>query len=490
MRKRFLIGILMILALIMCVSTVSAAVSVTNTFDKSNPTIGGESQKASNPNADDDADKNIYANSLDIMLASDSATAVDVASVSFNYNSGFSSTDLDLTIVGDLPTGITDTTADKKIVINGRIPEELDAVDSDVEKVAVKVAEATITLSDSSTSTFSIYMERENMLNLDDVDIVINEDSESLDDGDSVDEIEAGDKIEIKISAENEYDEDDDDVDMKSVKVYLEFDDSDADDAFDVDDDEISIGTIKSEETEDETIKMDVEDDAEDEEYDAEIGVYGDDEHGAQHGEKIKFSLEIERETYDFVIKSTSLSPSVLTCSRNTELSVKVESRGDKGDDEIAVYVKNSELGIDMEYKDLELDAFDDDDNDMTKRFSITVPEDAAAKTYTLTVKVYYSGDEDDGVHADEKDIDLVVQECQASTTTTDETTGDTTDVDVVEDEDIEDIEIPEDILDEFITESTEGSFTDSTAFLVLLMAGVAGLFIVMILLIVVLIKK
>ena len=63
----------------------------------------------------------------------------------------------------------------------------------------------------------------------------------------------------------------------------------------------------------------------------------------------INVQLDIDRDDYDFVIKNADLDLSALSCTRTTRLELDVENLGKKGDDEVYVYVTNSELGIDYE---------------------------------------------------------------------------------------------------------------------------------------------
>jgi len=57
MKKSLLIAILVIMALVLSISTASAAVTVSNTIDKDHPLIGSETQDASNPESDDENDE-------------------------------------------------------------------------------------------------------------------------------------------------------------------------------------------------------------------------------------------------------------------------------------------------------------------------------------------------------------------------------------------------------------------------------------------------
>jgi len=116
------------------------------------------------------------------------------------------------------------------------------------------------------------------------------------------------------------------------------------------------------------------------------------------------------------------------------------------------------------------------------------VPANLAAGTYDISVKLFYSGDEDDGVHADEKDVSLTVKACGPIV---DNTPVDNLpdNVQVSDDGQVE-ITIPDSILEEFgIVETVdEPGFSDSTGFVVLLtvlitlaVGGIVGLIVVLV---------
>ena len=467
MKKYVLMTILMAIVLLLSVSIASATLDIESVYTSTTPTFGGTTTMASNPNADAIADENIYINA-DVTLNSTGATTV--ASITVTPESGFSNTDssssgyinITLTDVGLALLAGTST----PVTINARIPERLDAVDSDMDEVAIKVATLIFTLGDASYDDVDVYMQRKNMLEITDLDVSINGDSEDYDDGDDIDDTKPGDDIIVEVVADNNYDDDDDDVEIEDVELTVLIDDNDLDvdeddDMNDIDPDDDATGSIS----------FTVEEDANDESYDMEIFVDGDDEHGAKHGEKWTLDFNVERQSYETVIKSTSLSESTVSCTRGSNsVSVKLYNIGKKDDDEIALYVTSSALGIDYELENMEIDESDTE----TKTISFSVSDDLAAGTYPIRVKVYYSGDEDDGVLGDLKDLDLVVQDCAVTTTTTTTSTTDSTvDVVTLTDDDVATLTSDATEDEEEVTESVEKPFTESWLYATILIAGV-----------------
>ncbi|MBW2966497.1 hypothetical protein KY342_05320 [Candidatus Woesearchaeota archaeon] len=473
----------MALFLVLCVSMVSAAVSLQGTYDEDDPNFGGPEQDASNPKSDDDDEHDIYINSVNLVLTSNETVSVDVTGVSFTYTYGFSTSDLNLSVSGSLPTGITNT-APGTLVLNGRVPEDLDAVETDDSEddylmpKAFHVADAVVTFSDLSTLTIPVYIQRENKLvfKSDRIYLSINEGSEDrIKDNEDSEEIRPGDDITIKVVAENEYSSSDN-VEIEDVTANVLLD-SDTDSSWDWEDidEDIDLGSVPEGDEEEESVDFSVDDEVDNYgTYDMYVYLTGTDENDAEHGEKIKINFDVRRKKYDFILTKAELGSSILSCSRATSLNVRAESIGYRGDDEISVYVKNTVLGIDLYKTGIELEKFGEDDV-FSQTFQIDIPEDAAAANYALRVVLYYSGTDNDGVHADEKDVTLTVRDCATNPPTNNEEEAEEEEEETTI-EDTTETQIPNYILDEFgITESVETSFTNSTAYIVLLAVAIVA---------------
>jgi len=475
--KKILIAMIAVMILVFCVATVSADITLKTNIDDENPVFGSDSQDASNPEADDSDDEEIY-DEGDIVLKNNETNSVDVTEISYDYSYDFNEDDLNISVVGSLPTGITNS-SDGTLKLKARIPEDLDSINADdddgdyLEDKAILVADAVLKLSDNSEVTVPLYMQRENMIKVEQIDIDVGDDSYDEDD-DDLDEIEPDETIIIEVDISNEYDEDDDNVDMDDVEVRVEIDD---DNDFDIDED----SSIELEPEEEGTLKATItmDKDVEDKNYKLTIYIEAEDENNAKHGRKYEYDFDVERKSYDFVIDKAELNYDEVSCSRDNELDIEIESKGSRGDDEVSVYVENRDLGIDFKKEDIDLDDYEGDDNSYSKVLHFTVPEDLDAGTYSINVKLYYSGDEDGGVHADEKDVTLTVNNC-AQDSSDDTGSEDTTmpdNVEVGEDGQME-VTVPDEVMQEFgITETVEDSegFTDSVGFVVLLIVLVAA---------------
>jgi hypothetical protein len=505
MKKSILTSILMILALILCASMVSAAVTLQGTYDDDNPNFGNANQEASNPRADDESDENIYIDSASLVLVSDVATSVDVTSISYTYTYGFSQTDLNLS-ANALPTGITNTTSGT-LVLHGRVPEELDSVERDdddsdyLEPKAFHVADAVVTFSDSSTLTIPVYMQRENKLVFKSsrVYLSVNDgDEDRINNDDNTEDIKPGDDINIKIEVENDYSSSDN-VEMDDVTARVLLDDN-TDNSWDWDeiDEEADFGSVQEGEEEDETVEFTVDKDVDDyNDYKMYVYLTGEDENGAKHGAKILIKFVIDRETYEFLIKKAELSSDTLTCSRNAAINVRIDSLGRRGDDEVSLYISNTDLNLNFKKENIDMGGYGDSDDSYSRTVQIPVSDDVAAGTYTIRVRAFYSGDEDDGALADLKDADLVINDCPLTTSDSDDSADDSGADDSADDSGADDSAddfdsgIPDYILDEFgVTSSVETSFTSSPIYTAILVIAIVVALASTALLIVLLVKR
>lgn len=473
MRKSILMVILMIIVLVLSVSIVSATMTGTDV------TLGDENTEAANPNADDgDGEDSRESETFTLTNSGDEDITDLVCTIApesgyKNINSDDEDDfedDLDMNLT--IPSTTIENGTSITITVDARIPAKLDAVDSDGDASSFKTATITCTGTEAGntiTETIDVNMQRENKLELKKVYVTSDKhDHKSYKDGDEVDELKPEEDIEVEIKAENIYDKDDD-VEIDGITAYVVIDDGD----MDIDEDK-DLNDLDPDEDDLVTISFDIEDDVDEDTYTGEIYVIGDDEFGARHGEKWEIEWKVEREKYEFVIKKAELDYDEVSCSRSNSIAIKIESIGDRGDDEVSVYAKNADIGIDFKKEDIELDEYDGDDNTYSKTISFTVPDDLKAGTYTINVQVWYSGTNregsNEGVLADDKDVVLTVKDCA---TAVEEEEEEEEEIEVITDEGTETAVPPSVSEDLGIVETTETSFRDSTAYAVILIAAI-----------------
>ena len=105
----------------------------------------------------------------------------------------------------------------------------------------------------------------------------------------------------------------------------------------------------------------------------------------------------------DFKVNGVELDDLELTnpvlCGEELQFSADVWNIGEDDQDDVYVRIYNQELGISEKIDIGDIDAFEDEELSIT----ITIPQDADEKWYTLVFKVY---DEDDDIYETEEDED------------------------------------------------------------------------------------
>ncbi|MEK6903573.1 MAG: hypothetical protein AABW64_02930 [Nanoarchaeota archaeon] len=358
MKQLMIWSLLIILLVGFSMAGVEAQLTAKNTFDKNNPTHGSATQEASNPKHDDTIKKDIFVTSTITIKNSDLTNAIIIDSIGVNPASGFSATDLQLTLVGG-PTTIPKN-GEASIQIKARIPETLDAVDSAFDAVAFLIANVDLFENTVQKGTVQIWMQRENGLSIKDIKAIINgKGSQSIDPGDDLENIKPGDKIELEVGVENNFD-DETNLDAEDVKLKIQCDNEDN---FDFDDKTEDIGDIGTEDEETERITFSVQDDAEDEDTTCDISAEGKDENGARHGELLAFDVQIQRKSHDIIIKSVNANPTSLSCDDTTiNLRVEYMNLGRSDEDRVAIEATSRILNYQERIAGLELDENDRDE--------------------------------------------------------------------------------------------------------------------------------
>ena len=187
MKQLMIWSLLIILLVGFSMAGVEAQLTAKNTFDKNNPTHGSATQEASNPKHDDTIKKDIFVTSTITIKNSDLTNAIIIDSIGVNPASGFSATDLQLTLVGG-PTTIPKN-GEASIQIKARIPETLDAVDSAFDAVAFLIANVDLFENTVQKGTVQIWMQRENGLSIKDKAIINGKGSQSIDPRDDLENI-------------------------------------------------------------------------------------------------------------------------------------------------------------------------------------------------------------------------------------------------------------------------------------------------------------
>lgn len=311
-----------------------------------------------------------------------------------------------------------------------------------------------------------IQLETVSKLKIDDVDVEVEgEDDTDLKDGETInEEAKPEDDVEFDIRVRNLF-ASNSDIDMDNVEVEVVIEDIDDDDDLDESKD---ADDIDADDTADVTLAFKVPLEVDEQTYDVIITAEGEDKNGATHTATQKLKLRVEKENDDVRITEFDLGSATLSCVRSTNLRVTIQNFGSDDQDDAALAVVNRNLGVNFQVDDIELDNdADNDDNEFSRTFDITVPSTQKAGTYQIEIFAFIENDEQE----DKEIVNLKVQECEEEEEEETPTTAGTasgTQSRVL----VEQAGVQQPPLAAGIAESVEGSFTQTPLFIGLLVFG------------------
>lgn len=231
-------------------------------------------------------------------------------------------------------------------------------------------------------------------LAFDRVRITCKADGGTVDDGETFD-VEAGDQCELEVRVENRHNST-----IEDIEIEARADDSD------VEEDDASISRLNVGDEEEELLVLDVEEDADDGRVAITLVVEGMDEDGVTHRDELKFTLDVEREEHDVRIADVSVSPSEAERCFDTriDVTVDVDNRGQRDEDEVAV-----ELSVPaLKFNERERDVVLDENEQRQVRFSIPVDRSSPFGSFIGSVDVYRN----DIVLSDSRSVQVKVERC------------------------------------------------------------------------------
>ena len=389
--------VLMAISLTPFVVSAEGNLTVSADYSSSNPTLGDKNQDASNPEHDDEDKWIVNATSEEITWTY-LGNPIEVDKSSFSFSSkiaGLSEDDMSFSITS--PSASTFDLVDGmevKMKITSKVPDNLDAVDTNFDEAAIEIGDFTFNLrnevlggpDNSTEGTFTVYMQRENKLIISDFDALINnKDTESnIDDGDDIQDLRPGDSVELTITADSEYSSRAE-IDIEDIEINVICDE---DEDLDFEDDNIDVGDLGPKDDTDETLNLNIEEDAVDGTVTCDLFLSGTDENGAKHGERIEdFGVEIVRKSHDIVIKDVRVTPNAISCDDNSlQVAVDMINLGTRDEDEVAVQIQSIALGINEKISNLVID----EDDTSTETFIASIDKNLIEEKYALLVSTFY----------------------------------------------------------------------------------------------------
>ncbi len=345
-------------------------------------TLGGDNQERSNPNHDT-VDKREINLSGTITLSNQGGEQLNGIKGVVTLASGF--TEGDVRVNFTLPKATLAPGESITFPVTARVPQKLDAVSRELSPVAVNVASIAFTATPAITAvtvtgTTNLELKAENNLKLKTVKVRFDGKSETVDNGDTIENMKPGMNVAFEIVVENRF-KVREDVTIESVEVKAI-----GDSEIDVDESE-DLGDLGAEDTDTITFESVIDAEAEDGTFNVEISTEGLDEFGARHGEKMTISFEVERKSHEISISSLSLTPSTVSCESGTTLRASIKNIGRRDETEVYVHVEAQDLSYGTVSEQLSLDR----DDETTLNFNIPVPASVKPGTYRVNVATYYN---------------------------------------------------------------------------------------------------
>lgn len=145
--------------------------------------------------------------------------------------------------------------------------------------------------------------------------------------------------------------------------------------------------------------------------YNVLLDAQGDDENNSAHRTQLPLKLEVKKNSHDVRIKSVSLNPGIVDCSRKTRLTAEIMNAGRSGETELALEFKNANLGINSFDRDISLPASSDDSDSgrtYAKTLNIEVPQFFKSGDYPVYINLYWKN----FILFDQEIVNLVVKDC------------------------------------------------------------------------------
>lgn len=384
-------------------------------------TVGDDNQEASNPDAEEEVNKNIFETESFTVKNTGNQILSDFEVTNMLYQSGFTQSSLNLTF--EYPSSL-DPGEEASITVKSRIPENLDAAnDTEYKPSSMKVAELTIqATAENGTKvedTTDLLLRRENQLDIEDLDVCVNDKCLNVDNtGDSIENARPGDTITIDIKVENEFsDNDAEDIIIEDITVGYIIDEDDIEE-----DDDETISEISAGSDSEETFSFTLDDDVDENTYEVLVYAGGIDQHGAYHADEIKFKLVVEKKKRDLEIRDVNLNPMTLSCNRySSRLNVRFVNLGTRTEDQAAVEYEIKDL--DMSQKKGTYQVTEGSEKNVD--FEINLPEDVKPGPYKVTVTTYF----EQSYPSDQEYVELTVPDCGEEEEEQDDQANETTPV-------------------------------------------------------------
>ena len=288
------------------------------------------------------------------------------------------------------------------VTVKGKIPLNFDSGTRKIGTISVAA--------NSKTVTSDLNMQAPSKLEIKKVRINCNEDTSTVRDGKTIDNVAPGSTCSLSITVSNTYDRNSG-IDFEDIEI-----EADGDQEIDGDKETIDLDAGEEETI---TIDLEIDDDADKGEYDAFVRVEGQDSNSANHYAELEFKIKIEKPEHEIEIKSINLNPlSVDTCLvSEVTAEIRLYNNGENKEKNAGVEVRVPGLSFTKVIKDLVID----EGEDFVVKVPITIPKNAYPGKYNVIVTSLY---EDVLPSKTSTAVFTILDECASQVTTLPPTTS------------------------------------------------------------------
>ncbi|MGM5480687.1 MAG: hypothetical protein ACQESC_04480, partial [Nanobdellota archaeon] len=228
-------------------------------------------------------------------------------------------------------------------------------------------------------------MQAESLLSIDDVEISVDGDDESVSSGEEID-VEYNSEVELTVTLENLYSNS---ADIELEDAYFEvYDNGD----WDIDEESSDID-IDADDSEDLEVTFTIPFDIDDDEVDIVIKSYAEDEdYGFEHTAEFNFEMSLDVPSHEIRIDSASFSSNPASCMQGfVDLNIEMLNTGENDEDEVTLNVVSDSSNLDWHERifDIEIEEGEEE----TRTFSIPL-DGISDGTYYLDIETYYDTDD------------------------------------------------------------------------------------------------
>ncbi len=204
--------------------------------------------------------------------------------------------------------------------------------------------------------------------------------------------------IEFKVEFKNVWDKT-----IKDIEVAITIENIDDGDDLE---ESIDIGDLDAGDTEKVNLDFKLPLRVDDDDYDVNIEVRGEDQNNNIHMVEWGLTLTVRKDKHNIIITKASLSPSTLSCERKANVEVNVLNLG-RDEEDAKIEVENKNIGIELT-QEIELEDGTDEDAEYENVFTLDITNTLRPGIYTINVNVYY----DKNKPIDTEKLELTIEKC------------------------------------------------------------------------------